>query len=1118
MQRKLAIGATNDRFETEADRTADRVLRMPDQAIPASPSAVSNTAAMAVRRCSCGGGSGGSSCSKCNDEELRRKSDGPTPVSEAPAIVHEVLHSSGRPLDSATRSFFEPRFGHDFSGVRIHTGARAAESARQVNALAYTVGNNVVFRSDQFAPGTAHGRRLLAHELTHVVQQSGKSQSASSTLRRAEVPSASSPSAKNTAPAPNRQPNPANGCYDDQSLNGRGKVQAFGTTKWVLSNFDIDQHYLKKEHFDFLKNVVAPKINATPAGKFQVMIVGEASTTADFNYNLDLSKWRANCVAEELVAAGLDDQHRPNIVAQTGELRGDLEQISHGIDPRIGIEDSAKRMVTIYLIPAADCTPEQKTRASHDFYARVACKSPTEIRINIGTKDSGKQIFREFSWIHNPWPAGCTFIPGLLPTLSPRYEFVKTAVDLRLASRDPDTLNGPSDFAGLVNFFPSGGFGYLAKIYAIFEVFKIGLDGEWKPDSCSAKSPAVQGSLTPIGPVRCGWATEPEGHCDFIEKKEECSDDRMMAASKRFNGYMFGGSISAKELLELLEEEAPTLVNWIDRLIDKIPEPIRHLLDPGGLILNVQFGTRDPDVRPTLTRSFVFVGGGNQGGGSSVLDHFNGAVAPDQDANQPSQLATENPSSMWASSDLSTLLGKVVVRGGSNKIELTTGAGTFNFFTPHFLCNHGATRTYRGLFLPRGSINCPDDISLPAPSEKECKDKEICPESTRTAGHRKFTAKVGRATLASLPLVGRDLAKKLGCAVDAAFVNIQSEDGPKDEQISREFIVLFTDKACRFTVAKEHVSIETWLNRQLATKDPNEIFAPSDFTPGAKLSKDGDLSLISLSNLPVKFKLPGFFDPTCKARSTGLGVSVPISAVECKPASEPTHDTTPTVNHTDDCNRYKQNHPAFVNTFIQSMGETDYQEFFAKLTVGAAFVPPDEYEDYKHKKGQTISPAVFLGLAPNPQGGPPIEVVGFADLRILRVTRRGELVVQFLSDVCAFDRFGNVVLIRPELCTEGWVHALDTGILEPVKRDETIQPPERHTQKSQVVQHKLAIGSASDPLEAEADRTADHIIHAPDQAILAPSALSHAASPALHRCSCGGTCDACRKNDDKATA
>ena len=88
-----------------------------------------------------------------------------------PPIVYEVLRSPSRPLDAATRAFMEPRFGHDFSRVRVHTGERAAELAQAVNALAYTVGREMVFGGGQFMPSTRVGRRLIAHELTHVVQQ-----------------------------------------------------------------------------------------------------------------------------------------------------------------------------------------------------------------------------------------------------------------------------------------------------------------------------------------------------------------------------------------------------------------------------------------------------------------------------------------------------------------------------------------------------------------------------------------------------------------------------------------------------------------------------------------------------------------------------------------------------------------------------------------------------------------------------------------------------------------------------------------------------------------------------------------------------------------------------------
>ena len=111
-------------------------------------------------------------CDKCREEEkiLQRSSVGSAPET-VPPIVHEVLRSTGQPLDRETRAFFEPRFGYDLSHVRVHTDAKATESARAVNALAYTVGHDVVFGNEQYSPGTSVGRGLLAHELTHVVQQ-----------------------------------------------------------------------------------------------------------------------------------------------------------------------------------------------------------------------------------------------------------------------------------------------------------------------------------------------------------------------------------------------------------------------------------------------------------------------------------------------------------------------------------------------------------------------------------------------------------------------------------------------------------------------------------------------------------------------------------------------------------------------------------------------------------------------------------------------------------------------------------------------------------------------------------------------------------------------------------
>jgi hypothetical protein len=136
-----------------------------------APSPSAPAGGLLQRACACGNHmAGGGECERCQRKRLQRF--GTEPASDGvPAIVHEVLRASGQPLAPATRVALEPRFGHDFSRVRVHTDAQAAASARSVNALAYTVGSHVAFGSGQYAPGTLAGDRLIAHELAHVVQQ-----------------------------------------------------------------------------------------------------------------------------------------------------------------------------------------------------------------------------------------------------------------------------------------------------------------------------------------------------------------------------------------------------------------------------------------------------------------------------------------------------------------------------------------------------------------------------------------------------------------------------------------------------------------------------------------------------------------------------------------------------------------------------------------------------------------------------------------------------------------------------------------------------------------------------------------------------------------------------------
>lgn len=173
---KLSIGSVDDPLEREADLTAEKVVRMPAPTAtadgtepPPDPPSVTAADTRLSRKCD--------ACRKEDEEEKgakvqrRATSGAPKGAAAAPPIVDQVLSSPGRPLDAGARAFFEPRFGADLSDVRIHTGSKAEASAKAVNALAYTVGSNIVFGPGRYAPTELEGRLLLAHELTHVIQQ-----------------------------------------------------------------------------------------------------------------------------------------------------------------------------------------------------------------------------------------------------------------------------------------------------------------------------------------------------------------------------------------------------------------------------------------------------------------------------------------------------------------------------------------------------------------------------------------------------------------------------------------------------------------------------------------------------------------------------------------------------------------------------------------------------------------------------------------------------------------------------------------------------------------------------------------------------------------------------------
>lgn len=186
LQAKLTINQPGDQYEQEADRVAEQVMRMGEPDIAHSvPPAIQrlesgtqdrSTAKSVQRLCAeCEGEEGEEeekTDEKTDEKTVQADADvGFSGGGEAPASVHATLRNEGRPLDLGARAFFEPRFGHDFSNVRVHTDGAAAASAADIAARSYTVGEHIVFADGTYAPHTESGQRLLAHELTHVIQQ-----------------------------------------------------------------------------------------------------------------------------------------------------------------------------------------------------------------------------------------------------------------------------------------------------------------------------------------------------------------------------------------------------------------------------------------------------------------------------------------------------------------------------------------------------------------------------------------------------------------------------------------------------------------------------------------------------------------------------------------------------------------------------------------------------------------------------------------------------------------------------------------------------------------------------------------------------------------------------------
>ncbi|MCW3109291.1 MAG: hypothetical protein JWQ09_3797 [Segetibacter sp.] len=190
-QSKLSINAPGDEYEQEADAMADKVMRMSNTSY--QNTFFSPTQPFVQRK-----------CDACEEEDktehIQRKAQNISEVNASNHVENYIssLSGNGKNLSQGERSFFEPKMGYDFSNVKIHADSKANGSAKSLNALAYTHGNNIVFGNNQYQPGTNEGKKLLAHELTHVVQQNSNLQTKSIQRQEGKDPSTLSDEELNT--------------------------------------------------------------------------------------------------------------------------------------------------------------------------------------------------------------------------------------------------------------------------------------------------------------------------------------------------------------------------------------------------------------------------------------------------------------------------------------------------------------------------------------------------------------------------------------------------------------------------------------------------------------------------------------------------------------------------------------------------------------------------------------------------------------------------------------------------------------------------------------------------------------------------------------------------------
>jgi hypothetical protein len=386
LQTMLAVSEPGDVYEQEADRVVEHVMRMPAPALQRNCGACS---------------AGGATCASCGAKKnglMQRKAE--RDRDKSGSVPEDFLQDlgPGQPLDSATRAFFEPRFDHDFSWIRVHTDARAAESARDVNALAYTFGSHVVFGSGQYAPETERGRRLLTHELVHTVQQGNTEQ-----VRRF-VP-CEQPSLSLQACPPREKGEVAQSKTDPMTVHGTTWLSENGypVNGYLLVGFEVGSSAIKKGLRDLLewKRLVALMKDSNVQWKIQ----GLSDCSGSKDLNQGIRKARA-----EAVYNFLPEDARKHVVAKESVplyecITGNQRRVDRTVNRSVLIEQVGR---TVDINPTEEDVIEPKL-------PKFVC-GPDVTRQVAEAVRFARSIFN--GWSHDQKVDGCDALISLQGLLS----------------------------------------------------------------------------------------------------------------------------------------------------------------------------------------------------------------------------------------------------------------------------------------------------------------------------------------------------------------------------------------------------------------------------------------------------------------------------------------------------------------------------------------------------------------------------------------------------------------------------------------------------------------------------------------------------------------------------